>query len=74
MLQIAIDNPPIESYFKTQEVVKSFLENAAMLDLLGIVDEIKNDELHQKSLRDIKDKNITFYENSKTLIEALRKK
>ncbi len=38
MLQIAIDNKPVEHYFKTPESIKSFLESAVSLDLLTILE------------------------------------
>jgi hypothetical protein len=71
MIEIAINNPPVENYFKTPESINSFLENAFQLDLLSMVDEIKNDQLHQKSLNDIKGNNLAFYTDSKSLIKAL---
>ena len=39
MLQIAINNQPVEQYFKTPDVIKSFLESAVNLDLLTMIKE-----------------------------------
>jgi len=71
MLQIAINNQPVEQYFKTPDVIKSFLESAVNLDLLTMIKEINNDKLHQKSLNDIKNENTVFYTDSKSLIKEL---
>lgn len=71
MLQIAIDSKPIEHYFKTSEGVKSFLESAVNLDLLTILKEINTDKLHQKSLSDIKNNKIMFYDESESLLKEL---
>lgn len=71
MLQIAIDNKPVEHYFKTPENIKSFLESAVSLDLLTILQEIKSDKLHQKSLSDIKDNKLTFFDDSQSLLKEL---
>lgn len=71
MIQVAINNQPVEQYFKTPENIRDFLENAASLDLLSILGDIKADELHQKSLNDIKNKKIAFYDDAKSLVKAL---
>ena len=71
MLQIAIDNKPVEHYFKTSESIKSFLESAVSLDLLTILREIKSDKLHQKSLSDIHENKITFFNESESLLKEL---
>jgi len=71
MLQVAIDNQSIEEYFKVPEALEKFLEKAVNLDLMSIVDELQNDKLHQKSLNDIQDDNITFYQDSQSLIDDL---
>ena len=71
MLQIAIDNKPIEHYFKTPESIKSFLESAVSLDLLTILREIKSDKLHQKSLSDIHENKLTFFNESESLLKEL---
>lgn len=71
MLQVAINNQPIEQYFKTPDAIKSFLESAVNLDLLTIIRELNNDKLHQKSLDDITNKNLKFYKDKKSIIEDL---
>jgi hypothetical protein len=71
MIQIAINNQPVEQYFKTSENINDFLESAASLDLLSILSDIKADELHQKSLSDIKNKKIAFHDDAKSLVKAL---
>ena len=60
MIQIAINDQPVEQYFKTSENIKDFLENAVSLDLMSILNDIKSDKLHQKSLTDIKNKAVRF--------------
>lgn len=71
MMQVVINNQPVERYFKTPENIRDFLENAASLDLLSILSDIKADKLHQKSLNDIKNKKIAFYDDAKSIVKAL---
>lgn len=71
MIQIAINDQPVEQYFKTSENIKNFLENAASLDLMSILNDIKSDKLHQKSLSDIKNKAVKFHSDTNSLIKSL---
>ncbi len=71
MIQLAINNQPVESYFKNSEAIKDFLENAVSLDLMSILNEIKSDKLHQKTLSDIKNKAVNFHGDANSLIKAL---
>ena len=71
MLQIEINNSSIEEYFKAPHAIENFLQKAVKLDLLAVVESMQNDKLHQKSLRDIQDDKLSFYRDSKELIDAL---
>ncbi|RLA68625.1 MAG: hypothetical protein DRG30_11015 [Epsilonproteobacteria bacterium] len=71
MLQIEISNSSIEEYFKAPKTIENFLQKAVSLDLLAIVDSIENDKLHQKSLNDIEEDKLHFYNDSKKLIDAI---
>lgn len=71
MIQIAINDQPVEQYFKTSENIRDFLENAVSLDLMSILNDIKSDKLHQKSLTDIKNKAVRFHGDTNGLIKAL---
>ena len=71
MIRIAINDQPVEQYFKTSENIKDFLENAVSLDLMSILSDIKSDKLHQKSLSDIKNKAVTFHSDTNILIKSL---
>lgn len=71
MINVALNNPKIENYFKTAEPINSFLEEATKLDLLSILDGIHSDELHQKTISDIKSSNVQFYDKADELIKAL---
>ncbi len=71
MIQIAINDQPVEQYFKTSENIRDFLENAVSLDLMSILNDIKSDKLHQKSLTDIKNKAVRFHGDTNSLIKAL---
>ncbi|MEY4505262.1 MAG: hypothetical protein RL154_1559 [Pseudomonadota bacterium] len=71
MINVALNNPKIENYFKTAESISSFLEQATKLDLLSILADIHNDELHQKTISDLKSSNVQFYDKADELIKAL---
>jgi len=71
MLQIEIDNRSIEEYFKAPQAIEKFLQKAVTLDLLAIIESIQDDKLKQKSLDDIQNDNLPFYQDSKHLIDAL---
>ncbi len=71
MIQLAINDQPVEQYFKTSENIRDFLENAVSLDLMSILSDIKSDKLHQKSLTDIKNKAVRFHSDTNSLIKSL---
>ncbi|MEA2027358.1 MAG: hypothetical protein U9N49_00065 [Campylobacterota bacterium] len=71
MLQLEIDNHSIEEYFKAPQAIEQFLQKAVKLDLLSVIESIQDDKLHQKSLDDIQNDNLNFYQDSKKLIDSL---
>ncbi|MFK5976639.1 MAG: hypothetical protein QM493_09045 [Sulfurovum sp.] len=71
MLQLSINNHAIEKYFKAPNSIELFLEKAVNMDLMNIIQEIGNDKLHQKSLEDIKNDDLIFYQDRQKLIDAL---
>ncbi|MDQ7046177.1 MAG: hypothetical protein Q9M39_00510 [Sulfurovum sp.] len=71
MLELSINNHLVEEYFKAPNSIETFLEKAVNMDLMNIIQEIGDDKLHQKSLKDIQNNNLIFYQDTQDLIDTL---
>jgi hypothetical protein len=71
MLEVVIKDSKVENYFKTVENVNILLNKMVEFDLMSLIFEIENNKSYQKSIDDIKSKNLIFYNNSCDLIKAL---
>jgi len=71
MLELSINNHLVEEYFKAPNSIETFLEKAVNMDLMNIIQEIGDDKLHQKTLKNIENDNLTFYKNTEDLIDNL---
>lgn len=71
MMQVAIESESVKRCFKTEDNIRAFLEEAASLELPSILEEIRSDLLHQRSLESVRKGEVVLYENGKSLIQSL---